>query len=160
MAIHLVRHADAGDRPHWDGSDEDRPLTERGARQARRIAELLLPGDVQRILTSRYVRCAQTVEPLGEKAGVDVVHEPALAEEANVTDAWALVESLVASGGDGGGVVVLCSHGNVLSPILDRLHRRGIELVGDEWTCRKGSVWTIEVTGGEARRVVQTTAQA
>ena len=155
MAIHLVRHADAGNRPQWDGDDDTRPLNERGTTQARTIADLLAPLEVGRILTSRYRRCVQTVEPLAEKLGIAVEHERALAEEANVTDAWALVESFVSSERD----VVLCSHGNILSPILDRLHRRGIELVADEWTCNKGSVWTIEAAGGEIRRVVQTMAR-
>ena len=156
MAIHLVRHADAGNRPHWDGDDEQRPLNERGATQARTIADLLAPLDVQRILTSRYERCVQTVAPLGEKLGIGVEQEQALAEEANLSDALALVEALVERGED----AVLCSHGNILSPILDRLHRRGVELVADEWTCDKGSVWTIEVADGAIARLVQTTARA
>jgi len=156
MAIHLVRHANAGNRPQWDGEDEERPLDERGAAQAIAIAELLAPRRVQRILTSRYLRCVQTVTPLGERLGVPVEHERALAEEADLTDAWGVVESLLDTDGD----AVVCSHGNIISPILDRLHRRGIELVGEEWTCKKGSVWTIEVTDGSIDRVVQTTAQA
>jgi phosphohistidine phosphatase SixA len=159
MAIHLVRHADAGNRPQWDGDDETRPLNERGTTQAHTIADLLAPLEVRRILTSRYRRCVQTVEPLGEKLGIALEHEAALAEEANLTDAWALVESLVAGDDAAVGGVVLCSHGNILSPILDRLHRRGIELVADEWTCNKGSVWTIEVADGDMRRVVQTMAR-
>ena len=157
MAIHLVRHADAGNRPQWDGDDETRPLNERGTTQAHTIADLLAPLEVGRILTSRYRRCVETVEPLAEKLCIAIEHERALAEEADITDAWALVESLVASDAHGG--VVLCSHGNILSPILDRLHRRGIELVADEWTCNKGSVWTIEAGDGEIRRVVQTMAR-
>ena len=64
MAIHLVRHADAGNRPQWQGDDEDRPLNERGMRQAHTIAGLLAPTGVKRILTSRYARCVQTVEPI------------------------------------------------------------------------------------------------
>jgi len=156
MAIHLVRHADAGNRPRWDEDDELRPLDDRGLGQAERIASLLAPTGVSRVISSRYLRCVQTVEPLAKELGVDVEHEPALAEEADLASAWALVESFVASDED----VVLCSHGNILSPILDRLHRRGIDLVGDEWTCNKGSVWSIEVAGGEITRVVQTTKRA
>ncbi|HYD08595.1 MAG TPA: histidine phosphatase family protein [Acidimicrobiales bacterium] len=157
MAIHLVRHADAGSRPHWSGDDEQRPLIERGLRQASAIADLLAPRGVGRILTSRYVRCVETVEPLATKLGIAVEEERAIAEEASITDAWALIEELLVAPGD----AVLCSHGNILSPILDRLHRRGFDLVADELSCRKGSVWTIECDGeGQIERVVQVAREA
>jgi hypothetical protein len=55
---------------------------------------------------------------------------------------------------------VLCSHGNVIPALLDRLRRRGVELVADEWSCHKGSIWTIELEGGTAARAVQTLARA
>jgi phosphohistidine phosphatase SixA len=157
MAIHLVRHAKAGNRPAWGGDDASRPLTAAGVDQAHAIADLLAPSGVDRILTSHYVRCVETVTPLAEKLGLTVEDHRSLAEEASFTDAWALVEELAAAGRS----AVLCSHGNILSPILDRLHRRGIPLVADELSCRKGSVWTIEVDGdGALARVVQLTAEA
>ena len=157
MAIHLVRHAKAGVRPGWRGDDEERPLTDAGRTQADVIADLLAGRGVRRVLTSRYLRCVQTVEPLAARLGVPVEHERALAEEADPHDAWRLVEDLAAKGEE----AVLCSHGNIVSPILDRLHRRGLEVVATEWTCAKGSVWTIEVDDdGEPCRVVQTLRQA
>jgi len=157
MAVHLVRHANAGSRPDWDGDDETRPLVEAGLAQAARIADVLAPLDVERILTSRYVRCAQTVEPLGRKLGIAVEHDRGLAEEASLEDAWSLLEVAAAAEGS----TVLCSHGNIISPILDRLHRRGLEVVAQERSCKKGSVWTVEVdVRGAFSRVVQTLPQA
>lgn len=136
MTLHLVRHAEAGPAP-----DEVRPLAEAGRRQAERIADLLTGAGVGRVLSSRYTRCRQTIEPLAARLGVAVEEHHALCEEADVEAAWALVESLAADD------VVVCSHGNIISPLLDRVLRRGAEVVADEWSCRKGSVWRLEPDG-------------
>src|SRR4051812_23635760 len=109
MAIYLVRHAKAGSR-RAEGSDEERPLSDNGHRQADVIAELLATCEVDRILTSRYVRCVETVAPISLRSGVKVEVHEALAEEASVDDAWDLLEELAATN------AVLCSHGNILSP--------------------------------------------
>ena len=143
MAIYLVRHAKAGSR-RAEGHDEERPLTDNGHRQADVIAELLATSEIDRILTSRYVRCVETVAPMSLRTGVKVEVHEALAEEAAIEDAWDLLESLAGTN------TVLCSHGNILSPLLDRVMRRGAEIEADEWTCHKGSVWRLE-PGGKKR---------
>ena len=137
MAIYLVRHAKAGSR-RAEGSDEERPLTDNGRRQANVIAELLAPCGIDRILTSRYVRCVETVAPISLRTGVKVEVHEALAEEAGIEEAWDLLEELSATN------ALLCSHGNILSPLLDRVMRRGAEIEAEEWTCHKGSVWRLE----------------
>jgi hypothetical protein len=38
------------------------------------------------------------------------------------------------------------------------MRRRGITLVADELTCRKGSVWTVNVAGGDVADAVLTLA--
>lgn len=139
MRLHLVRHAKAGDRSEWDGPDELRPLSRRGAGQADALADLLGDRPVKRILSSRYRRCTETVQPLAARFGLDIETHPALAEEADIASTWALLEELA------GTEAVLCTHGNLVGPVLDRLHRRGVELVTERWTCKKASVWTIEV---------------
>jgi 8-oxo-dGTP diphosphatase len=136
MALHLVRHGDAG-----TGPDEERPLTDSGRRQADRLAEHLAAWSVTRVLSSRYLRCVETVTPVALRLGLRVEPHRALAEEADVDDTWALLESLT------GEEVVLCSHGNIISPILDRVLRSGADIVADEWACRKGSVWRLEADG-------------
>ncbi len=134
-----MRHAKAGDRSDWSGPDELRPLSGKGAGQATALVDLLAHLPVKRILTSRYRRCTQTVEPLAQCLGIDVEIHPALAEEADIGATWELLEELT------GAEAVVCTHGNLIGPVLDRLHRRGVELVSDRWTCKKGSVWSIEV---------------
>jgi 8-oxo-dGTP diphosphatase len=150
MAIHLVRHAKAGSRPDWHQPDDLRPLSDGGLVQAIAIADALVGNDIGRVLSSRYVRCVQTVQPLADKLGLEVEQHPALAEEAPIEQTWALLEDCAALPRD----TVLCSHGNVIPPLLDRLHRRGIELVAREASCHKGSVWRVEVDGSTFVRAV------
>ena len=156
MAIHLVRHAKAGNRPAWHQPDDLRPLTSAGAVQALAVAELLGDRSIVRVASSRYVRCVQTIQPLADRVGVEVETLTALAEEADIGATWSLLEQIAADGRE----TVLCSHGNVIGAVLDRLRRRGITLIADELTCRKGSVWTVHVEDGELTSAVLTLAQA
>ena len=63
----MVRHAKAGDRGEWSGDDRMRPLTKSGQRQAEGLANLLDREPIDKILSSGYLRCVQTVEPLGAR---------------------------------------------------------------------------------------------
>jgi broad specificity phosphatase PhoE len=155
MALHLVRHADAGVRPGWSGPDDLRPLTGRGRAQAERLADALDDVPLDQVLSSPALRCSESVTPLAERRGLSVAGHPALAEDVAVEDAWALLEELAAT------EAVLCSHGNVIGALLDRLHRRGVHLVADAWTCKKGSIWTLESEpGGGFRRACLRLEQA
>ena len=156
MAIHLVRHAKAGNRPAWHQPDDLRPLTSAGVVQAMSVAELLGDRPIDRIASSRYVRCVQTVQPLADRLALAVESHPALAEEADVKATWTLLEDAIARGGD----TVLCSHGNVIGAVLDRLRRRHATFIADELTCRKGSIWTLELDGDELASAVLTLSEA
>ena len=54
----------------------------------------------------------------------------------------ALVRELAGAGG------VLCSHGDVITELLSRLERSGVDL-GNDPRCEKGSVWALELDGEE-----------
>jgi broad specificity phosphatase PhoE len=54
---------------------------------------------------------------------------------------WKLLESLARAD------VVVCTHGNLLGPVLDRILRRGAEVVAEEWSIRKASVWRLDPEG-------------
>ena len=64
IALHLLRHAHAGDPARWEGDDASRPLSEKGRRQARDLGGLLAvidePPDL--FITSPKVRAVQTAE--------------------------------------------------------------------------------------------------
>ena len=132
-SIHLVRHADAGRAP-----DEERSLSAEGHAQAERVASHLATASVTRILSSRYRRCVDTVAPLAAVLGLTVETHDALSEEADSEAAWSLIESL--DGTD----TVICSHGNIIGPILDRVLRRGAAIYAGEWSCHKASIWRLE----------------
>jgi 8-oxo-(d)GTP phosphatase len=138
MTLHLVRHAKAGSRPDWSQPDELRPLTPAGFQQALAIRDLLKDRPVKRILSSPVVRCVQSMEPLAEALGLEVERHPALGEDTDPDDTWALLAELA------GTEAVLCSHGNVIPPVVDRALRTGARLLGHGRGDKKGSIWTLE----------------
>lgn len=149
MALLLVRHADAGDPGRWQGADADRPLSRRGRRRAEELARELGALPIARVLSSPALRCLETVRPLAAAAGVEVERHPALAEGSELDRTWALLEALEVGGHD----VVVCSHGDVLPAVLDRLARRGIAVHGSDRHVTKGSVWRVPAgTDGRATR--------
>lgn len=64
IALHLLRHAHAGDPAKWEGDDADRPLSEKGRRQAKDLGGLLAvidePPDL--FITSPKRRSVETAE--------------------------------------------------------------------------------------------------
>lgn len=134
--LHLVRHAAAGDRSRWEGPDVERPLTEKGAAQSKTIAEELTGVGIGRVLTSPYVRCVETVAPLGEQIGIEVEANDDLAEGAGPKEIDRLLEAA------GGADIVLCSHGDVIPALLERLQWMGVPFP-DHQPCKKASTWVI-----------------
>jgi broad specificity phosphatase PhoE len=78
VSIFVVRHAKAGTRRDWDGDDTERPLTKAGRRQAHELTIRLAREAISGLWSSPYVRCVQTLEPLGRELGLDVISEPRL----------------------------------------------------------------------------------
>lgn len=142
-SLFLVRHAKAGDRSKWDGDDRFRPLTKKGWRQAERvcerIADLVVPESGLRLVSSPYVRCRQTIEPLSARLEVTIEDDTRLAEGFRLDGALELVMSLPHGS-------VLCSHGDVIPEVITALQRRGAEMLSDpDW--RKASVWVLDRHG-------------
>ena len=86
MSWLLVRHARAGSRKGWEGPDIERPLSKKGRRQADGLVEMLEAAGVKRIVSSPYVRCTQTVEPLAEALGLEIEPSPGRTEEITPID--------------------------------------------------------------------------
>ncbi len=61
------------------GDDRDRPLSKRGWRQSEAVAKRLAKHGATALYSSGYIRCVQTLEPLGKLIGADVQAEPTLA---------------------------------------------------------------------------------
>ena len=110
MTSVLLRHASAGHRLDWEHDDHLRPLDARGRQQSTDLVELLRPFGVRRILSSSYVRCVQTVEPLAAALGLEVELDERLKEGEGGAAAELLRE-------DG---VVCCTHGDIVEALLGR----------------------------------------
>lgn len=63
-ALHLLRHAHAGDPARWHGDDAVRPLSGKGRRQAEQLAKLLdrLDEAPDLFITSPRMRARETAE--------------------------------------------------------------------------------------------------
>lgn len=141
MTIFLTRHAHAGKRSIWEGDDALRPLSDRGISQARDLAVHLDAEAPGRLVSSPYVRCMQTLEPLASRVELVVEAEPAFAEGADLDAALAALLGLDEVNG------VACSHGDLIPPLLRALRDLGMVTVGPLLD-QKGSLWTIETEGG------------
>lgn len=134
--ILLVRHAKAGDREKWDAPDDLRPLTPKGEAQAQALVDLLAGYEIDRVLSSPYLRCTQTVAPLAAARGLAVEPCDDLAEGEGHAGI-ALARRLLPEPG----FTVLCSHGDVVEEVLDAL------AVEREQFTRKGATWVLDEAG-------------
>ncbi len=134
----LIRHAKAGNRDEWTGDDRLRPLSRSGLRQAEALVEQLRDEPIERVLSSPYVRCMQTVEPLaaGRSRRVELTED--LAEGAGAEPFQRLLPVL--------GDAALCSHGDVIHDVLRWLEHRGVTVDGG---LAKGSTWVFDLVCGE-----------
>ena len=142
VTVYVVRHAHAGSRRDWAGPDAERPLSERGWRQAKGLAEVLdrtFDARPVRLLASPAVRCRQTLEPLGALLGTEVEVEDRLREGTSGVSARLLLEEC-------GDDVVLCSHGDVIPDLLDVLAAEGARF-DDDLRWPKASTWVLTLDG-------------
>ena len=103
--LYLLRHAHAGDPLAWRGRDEDRPLSDKGERQAERLgvflASVRFSPDV--FITSPKVRAARTAEVVAGHLGINVTVDDRLATG---FDLETLERILVDAGGPARPVIV------------------------------------------------------
>jgi phosphohistidine phosphatase SixA len=145
VPVYLVRHGKAGNRHEWAQPDELRPLDKVGRAQARGLARVLDGHPVARVLSSRYVRCLQTVEPLAAERRVPVERHDALAEEAGTGEVLALLKEVA------GTDAVLCTHGNIVPLVLEALEGSGVHFADRPKVWKKGSAWVLQSDDGEYR---------
>ncbi|MFL6206367.1 MAG: SixA phosphatase family protein [Acidimicrobiales bacterium] len=140
--LYVVRHADAGHRVDGSRPDEQRELSERGWRQAEGLCLELAEHDITRLVASPFVRCLQTLEPLGKVLGLSVEADDRLAEGTGAAGALAVAAEVRETG------AVLCSHGDVIPDLLEHLVARGARLK-DELRWQKASTWVFSWAGDE-----------
>lgn len=138
--LYFVRHAKAGHRDDSAPDDSLRPLTKAGWEQSEALAKRLSKRGATALVSSPFVRCVQTLEPLARLLSSEVRADERLAEGMSFGGALELLEELP----DG---AVLCSHGDVIPETIDALVRRGCAITGvPDW--RKATTWVLRREGG------------
>ena len=140
--IHVIRHGEAENRKSWEGPDEARPLTDGGSVQAKRIVELFADEPFVQFVSSPFLRCVQTLEPLAETRGVPIDTREELAEG----KPWEYLEKRVLEA-EGEGPTAVCVHGDVFRGLMSDLFERGIARKVNQGF-RKGATWVLEVRDG------------
>jgi 8-oxo-(d)GTP phosphatase len=136
--VYLLRHAKAGRRRSaGEGPDEERPLTRRGRKQALRLVERTQGVDLERIVSSPFTRCVQTVEPLAQARGIELEIAPELAEGQPLDDVERFIGSLAPV------PTLLCAHGPEIAGLIERLEAAGVPIGGTRGLA-KGSKWVLE----------------
>ena len=119
----------------WTGDDIKRPLSKKGWKQSTLVGKRLAKLDPAALLSSPYVRCVQTLEPLAARLGTTIEIEQRLCEDEPVGP----VLELLAEAPDHS---VLCSHGDIIPAALAALQQGGAKLrTPTDW--RKASVWVL-----------------
>lgn len=144
MDLILWRHADAGDALADPQADLDRRLTDRGRKQADRVARWLLARLPERylLLSSPAARARETAAALGGKVRLDERLAPGL----DVADHLAALdwpegpESRVRH-------VVLVGH----QPALGRLASLLLSGAEADWSVKKASAWWLSTREREGR---------
>ena len=68
--LYLIRHAQSLQSPNQHYSEW--PLSEVGELQSEKLAGLLTPLGIEKIFSSPYIRCLQTIQPFKKASGIDV----------------------------------------------------------------------------------------
>lgn len=97
IALHLLRHAHAGDAMRWTGDDDVRPLSEKGIRQSERLGRLLAGFDEAPdvFITSPRLRASQTADIVARALDARVVVDERLAQPLDL----AAIEAILGDAG-------------------------------------------------------------
>lgn len=148
MTLYVMRHARAGRRSAWKGADVQRPLTKVGRRQAVDVADRLGDLEIAQVVSSPYVRCRQSVEPLVQRLGLPVDLADELAEGAELQQVLRLLDKVIDAN------AVLCTHGDVMRLLLDHLRNDGVKVRRRNGAppMEKGAVWELDTKRGAVVR--------
>jgi 8-oxo-dGTP diphosphatase len=134
--LFVVRHAKAGERRLWADDDLNRPLSKKGWKQSKLVAERLAGLEPSTLVSSPYIRCIQTLEPLAEQIGADVDVDQRLCEDEPFEPVLELLADLPARS-------VLSTHGDIIPATMQALVCRGMKLnTPPDW--RKAAVWVLK----------------
>ncbi|WEV75187.1 NUDIX hydrolase [Bifidobacterium sp. ESL0800] len=94
----IVRHSKAVARKKWNGTDADRPIIPRGAAASFALNQELGCYAPQKLASSPWLRCMETLEPYAWHTGLEITQLPALTEDAFAADpnaTWQCVREVI-----------------------------------------------------------------
>jgi 8-oxo-dGTP diphosphatase len=129
-ALVIARHGRAVPRATWHGDDAARPLTPMGHAHAAATVPVLAAYGVTRVVSSRWERCASTMDPYVRATGLRPWYSDNLTEadhERSPSRVAATVRELLEARTSS----VLCTHRPVLPTVLDVLGQHSRRAVAD-----------------------------
>jgi broad specificity phosphatase PhoE len=109
-------------------------------KQAEELVSVLGEFPITAVISSPYVRCVQTVEPLARARGLSVKQDPSLAEGQGLRAYGFFHDSKLDH-------TVLCTHGDIVWELVEDLVNRRV-LPAFQERFEKGSTWVVEVQDG------------
>lgn len=144
----LLRHAKALKRSDWNDYDLDRPLTNDGLEQSKRLVSQLEPFGIEGIFSSDATRCFATVEPTSVALDIKVTVSADLNEESyekNSKIALEYVRHLMRYPGNH----LISSHNPIIPEIVTKIAR--VEYSADELD--PADAWVIHHHGNKVLSV-------
>ncbi len=137
MKIYFLRHGEA-DWPNWDRPDDERPLTERGKKEMRKVAKFLRELDVplEEIVSSPLPRARQTADAVADRFNLQVREHELLAQGFGRTGLKDLIRKFPVDN------LMLVGHEPTFSEVI-------CELTGGHCKMSKGGVALVEVDGDD-----------
>ena len=140
MKVYFLRHGEA-DWPDWDRPDDERPLTKKGKKEMKRVADFLADHDIipAVILSSPLPRAYQTAEAVADRVDLEVSEEPSLAPGFDSKKLAALLKQ------NAGQDVMLVGHEPSFSGVIAALTGGSVKLA-------KGAIARVDVDDPEQMR--------
>ncbi|MFW0107907.1 NUDIX hydrolase [Rothia sp. P7181] len=114
----VIRHAKAKPRSTWTAAEGERPLAATGKRQALSVCRLLQAWAPQKIYSSPWKRCMQTVAAYTKNTGITIKEKSSLTEDSHHRHPKRVVR-FVESLFDKEYPVALCTHRPVLPTVVE-----------------------------------------
>lgn len=157
----LLRHAKATPRTDWMGGktvdDGNRPLLAEGEVQAKQLISLLAAFAPNRVITSPWSRCLNTVAPYAKKRKLKIIERSQLSELGNKKGPKRtsnVIHDIIEDGRS----TVICSHRPALPTILEAFEKFGNAKQRTELqagtTLKPAEMLVIQMTTTEKRKIV------
>jgi 8-oxo-(d)GTP phosphatase len=154
----VVRHAKAKPRSSWTRAEGERTLAATGRRQALAIQRLLMAWQPDRVISSPWTRCIQTITPYVKIRKLKIKRCEAITEASHhrkPKKAAAVLEGLF----DKRKPVVVCTHRPVLPTVIKEMSKHMQDSMSDRFPksdpyLSPGEAWIMHVSCMHHGRIV------